>query len=1223
MLGLGSKSLVVGLATLLFATAASAFLGPDERWDERFFASGLDGGVRAMAVDGTDLYVTGDFQTINDVSARFVAKWDGASWSPLGTGLDGLGRAIAVFGGDVIVGGNFASAGDSPASNLARWDGSSWHPFGTGADGPVVALAVAGGNLYAAGSFTQIDGVAANRIAKWNGTSWSPLGAGTNAQINAVVVNGSDLYAGGLFTTAGGSAAARVARWDGSSWSTLGAGVNASVGSLLLDGSDLYVGGDFTTAGGAGASHIARWNGTTWSTLGAGANNAVTGLAKYGSDIYAGGQFTSIGGSAIEGVAKWNGSSWSSIEAIPATPSGRNVLALAFVGSNLFIGGSFGSSDGVAAENLAEWTGATWSSVGRISGGLGVNDGEVRGGLVVSANEVYLGGNFGTVGGIGASRIVRWDGAAWSTLGSGICCDDVIGFAGTGNDLYVGGTFATAGGVSASNIAHWDGSVWSALGTGTNAPVLTLSLANNLLYAGGYFSSAGGVPASRVAAWDGSHWSALGLGLDANVLSSAVYGSNVLMAGDFYMSGSERIAGLAEWKVGQQSWWRFDIPRSAPPYSGGSYYGEAVLFTAVATSGDDIYAAGYFFNPIGNPFEKRVAKWTNSGWVFLGPKFDGTVDALLVDHGNLYAGGSFATAGGVAAANLAKWNGTVWSPIGKGTDRAVRWLAANDHQLYVGGQFSTAGDASSRGFAIWSSVCGDMSVEVGEDCDDGNLDDTDGCKNDCTANICGDGVPYVGTEECDDGNGLNGDGCDQNCTLSDCGNGVLAAPEVCEDNNTVDGDGCDGNCTITACGNGVASPSTGEACDDGNAIDGDGCQNNCTLTPVSVVLPPGGGTVTTDPGAIGATRQVPTQVSLATMTGGLVAINSTTSTVVVNGYQFVGIPIQIEAPTGSEADPLLITLTLDQSAIPPFVDGSHLEALRDASPIDDCTHPTFADPDPCLQSLTLVGDDYVFVIRSAHASLWQLAVRGLDKTEQGCVNGMNTAGVKVAKAQAKSAATCLKNAAKGAEADPQACLSADIGGKVAKSFAGTTATQGKKCSVPPDFGWTGDAVVNAAAVAAETDLVAAVFGDDLSSVVRPSSDKAGSSCQAAVLKATQKLFETRAKLFLGCKKDALKGKNTPMAVSAPQLGECFAAVAVDPKGKIAKALSKLTTALESECAEVVVPSVLPVTCFSTPTPTACIDVHVKCLYCRMFDTMDNLGADCDQVDDGIGNESCP
>ncbi len=65
--------------------------------------------------------------------------------------------------------------------------------------------------------------------------------------------------------------------------------------------------------------------------------------------------------------------------------------------------------------------------------------------------------------------------------------------------------------------------------------------------------------------------------------------------------------------------------------------------------------------------------------------------------------------------------------------------------------------------------CGDGMVvdEIGEECDDGNNLDGDGCTADClleTPPVCGDGNLDPG-EQCDDGNMLGGDGCDANCQI--------------------------------------------------------------------------------------------------------------------------------------------------------------------------------------------------------------------------------------------------------------------------------------------------------------------------------------------------------------------------------------------------------------------------------------------------------------------------
>ena len=127
-------------------------------------------------------------------------------------------------------------------------------------------------------------------------------------------------------------------------------------------------------------------------------------------------------------------------------------------------------------------------------------------------------------------------------------------------------------------------------------------------------------------------------------------------------------------------------------------------------------------------------------------------------------------------------------------------------------------------------TCGNGTVEPGEECDDGNTFDHDGCSAACIIeSFCGNGTVEPG-EECDDGNYKDGDGCARDCTLEKgCGNGCLEVGEQCDDDNLISGDGCSGDCRIEGsgpvCGNGILEYN--EGCDDGNTAAGDGCSAAC------------------------------------------------------------------------------------------------------------------------------------------------------------------------------------------------------------------------------------------------------------------------------------------------------------------------------------------------------------------------------------------------------------
>jgi cysteine-rich repeat protein len=122
-------------------------------------------------------------------------------------------------------------------------------------------------------------------------------------------------------------------------------------------------------------------------------------------------------------------------------------------------------------------------------------------------------------------------------------------------------------------------------------------------------------------------------------------------------------------------------------------------------------------------------------------------------------------------------------------------------------------------------TCGDLFVSAPEECEDGNLDPTDGC-DDCRftcltgdpARDCSDGDPCNGTNVCDDSAHI--------CQ----GGESLPEDAPCGDNAYCWG----GTCKPAVCGNDHVEPN--EECDDGGPIDGDGCDTDCTFTCVDPAI---------------------------------------------------------------------------------------------------------------------------------------------------------------------------------------------------------------------------------------------------------------------------------------------------------------------------------------------------------------------------------------------------
>ena len=93
---------------------------------------------------------------------------------------------------------------------------------------------------------------------------------------------------------------------------------------------------------------------------------------------------------------------------------------------------------------------------------------------------------------------------------------------------------------------------------------------------------------------------------------------------------------------------------------------------------------------------------------FAAEGLNGTVHAVARDSsGNLYAGGSFTTAGGTTTVNrIAKWNGTSWSALGAGMNNSVQALTIDaSGNLYAGGSFTTAGGTTVNRIAKRAPSC--------------------------------------------------------------------------------------------------------------------------------------------------------------------------------------------------------------------------------------------------------------------------------------------------------------------------------------------------------------------------------------------------------------------------------------------------------------------------------------------------------------------------------------
>lgn len=128
-------------------------------------------------------------------------------------------------------------------------------------------------------------------------------------------------------------------------------------------------------------------------------------------------------------------------------------------------------------------------------------------------------------------------------------------------------------------------------------------------------------------------------------------------------------------------------------------------------------------------------------------------------------------------------------------------------------------------------VCGNGVVDGSDACDDGNKENADACRNDCTEPVCGDGILDSG-EACDEGVlNSNSGSCLLSCKIAECGDGfVRSGIEECDEgmlNSDTLANACRTSCKAASCGDNVLD--SAEVCDDGVNNNSSGyCNSSCS-----------------------------------------------------------------------------------------------------------------------------------------------------------------------------------------------------------------------------------------------------------------------------------------------------------------------------------------------------------------------------------------------------------
>jgi hypothetical protein len=252
--------------------------------------------------------------------------------------------------------------------------------------------------------------------------------------------------------------------------------------------------------------------------------------------------------------------------------------------------------------------------------------------------------------------------------------------------------------------------------------------------------------------------------------------------------------------------------------------------------------------------------------------------------------------------------------------------------------------------------------------------------------------------------------------------------------------------------------------------------------------------------------------------------------------------------------------------------------------------------------------------------------------EAKCVTTVNKGAAKVAKAQSKDIAKCIRDGGGGKLTGTiEQCITSNSRGKVGKAAAKLNEKVGVACPVPPTMppiDTTDPNIISQIMIDKELALIHNIFGSDLDApglIAAKADDKNGWKCQSAVAEAVGKCQDAKLATYNSCKKGQLHARvDSAQALQDACLGSNGTSESIpDTKGKIGKRCGDgLGVALGKRCGTTDNQALFPSWDPNRSTLAEFIDQKIECEVCKALNALDGLSRYCEEFDDGIVNASC-
>jgi hypothetical protein len=335
------------------------------------------------------------------------------------------------------------------------------------------------------------------------------------------------------------------------------------------------------------------------------------------------------------------------------------------------------------------------------------------------SNTLYLGGFFNKLNQYQTKAIIKYNGASFDTLGSGL--DDHKHYISSTfvrtmvmfqNKLYIAGDFDKTGKYYCAGIGRWNGTSWDTVNFKPNGYPWYLKVYNNELYAAGGFSQIGGITTNNIAKFDGTNWHNVGYPFYTCVTAIESYKGKLFMAGQT-TTASSSCANLAFYDgISWQSWAGVSGDASK------TVWGMKVIDSM-------LYVFGRFYS-IGGTNCSGLAAWDGTMWHGYGagalPTSYATIRDVSKINGNLYASGTFDNMDGVGSytgtagslTNFAKFDSlnNKWCILSGAYNNAADFSFKYNGDMYVAGAFDTIGYNKVLCLGKWNG--GNSTISCGQ-----------------------------------------------------------------------------------------------------------------------------------------------------------------------------------------------------------------------------------------------------------------------------------------------------------------------------------------------------------------------------------------------------------------------------------------------------------------------------------------------------------------------------